>query len=108
MQARHLLRKVLVPKRNSLRLGAGLDLCVHVKVNISNGTEQTLRMPIANPSSEGPCTMALLLLLGAFGQIDRKFGACISSKRQARPDHHAGAFLLCCANHTLHPHQQSS
>ena len=52
----------------------------HVKVNISNGTEQTLRMPIANPSSEGPRVMALLLFLGASGQTDRKFGAYISSK----------------------------
>ena len=82
MQARHLLHKVLVPKRNSLRLGAGLDLCVHVKVNISNGTKQTPRIPITNPSSEGPRAMALLLFLGA-----------ISSKRQARPNHHAEAFL---------------
>ena len=30
-QARHLLHKVLVPKRNSLRLDAGLDLCVMLK-----------------------------------------------------------------------------
>ena len=100
MQARHLLHKVLVPKRNSLRLGAGLDLCVHVRVNISKGTEQTLRMPIANPSSESPRAMALLIFLGGSGQTDRKFGAYISSKREVRPDHHAGAFLPYCANHT--------